>query len=77
MPTERVPAHKCGTDWSGWLDDAHPTVEEGKVKRKVCFNGRATSCKYTIRISVKNCGSHFIYKLLQPPGCSFRYCGTD
>ena len=29
MPTTRVPAYRCG---SGWLDDAHPTVEDGKLK---------------------------------------------
>ena len=30
MPTTRVPAFRCGTDWPGWLDGAHPTVEEGR-----------------------------------------------
>ena len=23
MPTTRVPAYRCGADWSGWLDGAH------------------------------------------------------
>ena len=76
MPGTRVPAFRCGTVWSGWLDGAHPTVEDGKVKRKVCFSGRITGCKYEINISVKNCGSYFIYKLF-PPRCRSRYCGTD
>nr|XP_058967977.1 uromodulin-like [Pocillopora verrucosa] len=31
MPTTRVPAYRCGTDWSGWLDDVHPTVEDAFV----------------------------------------------
>ena len=79
MPTTRVPAYRCGTDWSGWLDDAHPTVEDGrdgKDKRKVCFSDRSTGCKYKITISVKNCGSYFIYELYRTP-CPSRYCGTD
>ena len=77
MPTTRVPAYRCGTDWSGWLDGSHPTVEDGEVPRTVCFSDRSTGCKYTTRISVKNCGSYFIYRQQQVPGCSSRYCGTD
>ena len=53
IPTTRVPAYRCGTDWSGWLVDAHPTVEDGKVKRKVYFSDRSTGCNYAITISVQ------------------------
>ena len=77
MPTTRVPAYKCGTDWSGWLNGAHPTVEDGEVKRTVCFNSRLTGCKDTINISVKNCSSYYIYELFQPSSCSVRFCSTD
>ena len=77
MPTTRVPAYRCGTDWSGWLHGSHPTVEDGEVLRMVCFSGRPTGCKYLTRISVKNCGSYFIYKLQKPLICNSRYCGTD
>ena len=66
MPTTRVPAYRCGGDWLGWLDDTHPTVLDGKVKRMVCFSDRSTGCKYAITIAVKNCGSHFICKLYSP-----------
>ena len=59
-PTTRVPAYRCGADWSGWLDDAHPAVEDGKVKRKVCFRDRSTGCKNVITISVKNYGPYLI-----------------
>ena len=77
MPTTRVPAYRCGADWSGWLDGSHPTVEDGKVQRKVCFSDRSTGCQYAKKISVKNCGSYFIYKLQKPATCNSRYCGTD
>ena len=77
MPTTRVPAYKCGADWSGWLNGAHPTVEDGEVKRTVCFGDRSTGCKYAINISVKNCSSYYIYQLVQPPFCSMRFCSTD
>ena len=76
MPTTRVPAHRCGTNWSGWLDGAHPAVEDGEVSRKVCFSDRSTGCRYIINILVKNCGSFYIYKFTQP-NCSSRYCSTD
>ena len=77
MPTTRVPAYRCGTDFSGWLNGAHPTVEDGEVQRPVCFSGRPSGCKHSKDIFVKNCGSHYIYKLLKPLTCSSRYCGTD
>ena len=77
MPTTRVPAYRCGTNWSGWLMTAHPTLEDGEVLRTVCFSDRSTGCKYSNEISVKNCGSHFIYEFFQPPGCDSRYCSTD
>ena len=52
MPTTRVSAFSCGTHWLGWLDGANPTVEDGEVKRKVCFSDRFSSCKYSVGISV-------------------------
>ena len=80
MPTTHVPAFRCGTAFSGWLDDCHPTMEDGEARKKVCFSdkeNKAATCKGTENIFVKNCGSYFIYKLGNPPGCEMRYCGTD
>ena len=77
IPTTRVPAYRCGKDWSGWLKGAHPTVEDGEVKRKVCFSGRRTGCTDKRNILVKNCGSFYIYYLHETPKCSWRYRGTN
>ena len=80
MPTTRVPSYRCGTDWSGWLDGDHPTVEDGEVHRKVCFSNRPSTtplCRYSTKIYVKNCGSYFIYRLIAPHACHTRYCATD
>ena len=78
MPTTRVPAFRCGTASSGWLMTAHPTVEDGEAPGTVCFSKNAHSgCKDTKIISVQNCGSYFIYKLGDAPGCNMRYCGAD
>ena len=76
MSTTRVPAFSCGTDWPGWLMTAHPTVENGEVRGKVCFSDRVNGCRYYREIFVKDCGSYFIYKLL-PTQCESRYCGTE
>ena len=54
MPTTRVSTFRCGTVHSGWLDGVHPTVEEGKVHRMVCFSHRSTGCEHLKKIFVKN-----------------------
>ena len=77
MPTTRVEAFRCGTKYSGWLDGTDPTVEDGEVRRKVCFHDRSDSCKFFNDISVKNCESYFIYKFSKPHSCDSRYCATD
>ena len=77
MPTMRVSVFRCGTVHSGWLSGAHPTVEEGKVHRMVCFSDRSAGCERSMKIFVKNCGSYYIYKLFKPVKCYVRYCGTD
>ena len=76
MPTTRVSAYRCGTNWSGWLNGAHPTLEDGEVRRKVCFSDHSAGCQFLKTILVKNCGSYFIYRLYQT-SCMSRYCGTD
>ena len=77
MPTTRVPAHRCGGDWSGWLDGTHPTVKDREVIRAVSFSDRSTGCKFTIYISVTNCGSFYVYKPSKFLVCNSRYCSTD
>ena len=78
MPTTRVPAFRCGTDWSGWLMTAHPSVEDGKVHGEVCFSARSadSNCVKKRSIFVKNCGLYYIYELLAPNACPMRFCGT-
>ena len=59
IPTHCLPHHRCGTDMPGWMDGAHPTVDEGVVSRKVCFHGFNNCCHLNIMINVRNCGSFF------------------
>lgn len=76
MLTTCVPEFRCGTYWSGWLNGSHSTVEDGEVTRTVCFK-RGCCCRYTVKISVRSCGSYYIYKLFATPDSNMRYCGSD
>lgn len=77
MATTCVPTNKCGTESTGWLEDNHPTVADGKVNRKVCFGDHGNCCRNSIFIPVRNCGSFYVYYLLSPPVCDLGYCSTD
>lgn len=78
MLTTCVKGNKCGTIFPGWLKANHPTVADGVKEGYVCFQKRGqceASCPF--KIKVKNCTSHYIYKLYPIGGCPGRYCGTD
>merc|ERR1711935_310775 len=68
----------CGTIFTGWLDGDHPTLEEGEVTRRICFQ-EGTSFEYQCwqetEAGVVNCGEYFVYHLREPPRCYARYCG--
>ncbi|KAL9980581.1 hypothetical protein ACROYT_G009187 [Oculina patagonica] len=69
--------HKCNTHYPGWLIGGHPLVGQGRVSRKVCFgkkSGSSCPCTYFTYITIRNCGSFYVYKLKPTPGCSLRYC---
>ena len=67
-PTNHVTRFGYGTRYSGWLDGAYPSVEDGEVSKTICFTFPPKSCKDTKRIFVKSCGSYYIHKLFKPPG---------
>ena len=78
MPTSCVSKLRCGTNASGWMNGAHPTVDQGKVTRKVCYNYFGNCCNWSNDIEVVNCGQYYVYKLSRPSnGCNLRYCGSD
>ena len=68
---------RCGTAFPGWMDGAHPTVDEGVVSRKVCFSGYQNCCHHHIMINVRNCSSFFVYRLKPVQVCASRYCGRS
>lgn len=74
MPESCVPIMRCGAAAPGWLNGVHPTVADGEVSRKVCFHWTNNCCKWSVNIKVRNCGGFYVYKHLEPPLCSGRYC---
>ena len=76
MADKCVPEDRCGTNAPGWMQGEYPTVAEGVVTRKVCYNYLGDCCKWNNSISVKNCSGYFVYQLKIPSGCNLRYCGN-
>ncbi|XP_022781145.1 fibroblast growth factor receptor homolog 1-like [Stylophora pistillata] len=77
MPESCVDLRHCGTIVPGWLNGTHPMVEDGAVKRKVCFHSPSGNCcKWSTDVLVRNCGGFYVYKLKKTPQCDLRYCGN-
>ncbi|XP_074606870.1 uromodulin-like isoform X1 [Acropora palmata] len=76
MATTCPPTHRCNTDLTGWMNGKHPNVEDGIVKRQVCFHGYSKCCYKTTTIDVRSCGAYFVYRLRKVSTCTSRYCGT-
>ena len=66
--------YHCGTSATGWLAGGHPTVEEGEVDRSVNFNYDGDFAKWSARVKVLNCSSHYVYYLQDTPECNLGYC---
>ena len=77
----RASSKQCGTNSPGWInvnDTPLPGEDDGeKGSIKVCFPHGIECCGKDTFISVKNCGSYYVYRLVGTPGCHKRYCGTD
>ena len=83
MADKYVPENHCGTRYPVWLNGTHPTVSEGVVTRRVCYPDYynewyepSDCCVVCNSVRVKNCGAFFVYELLKPPYCDYRYCGS-
>ncbi|EDO29070.1 predicted protein, partial [Nematostella vectensis] len=67
-----VPMKRCGGVTSGWMRGPHPTVQEGVVSSEVCFHGDSGCCHDSVKVQVRNCRTHFVYKLVKY--LKGRYC---
>ena len=66
----------CGTIVPGWLKGELPSVQEGIVSRKACFNQNRNCCYESTEAKVRNCGAFYVYYLRPAPYCQLRYCGN-
>jgi len=67
----------CGANFRGWMVDRHPTVEEGRVQRKICFSyDKRCYCEFYTNIAVRNCGTFYVYRLGSVPTCNAKFCGA-
>jgi len=64
----------CGTYYPGWLSGTHPTSTAQSVDVEMCFSD---DCEDYTQGRITNCGSYFVYYLVDTWGCAFRYCATN
>ena len=75
IPNNPPQAYHCGTNSSGWIRGAHPAVAEGVVKRQLCYRYNENECGFdSYEISIRNCGSFFVYKPPDLTECYLRLC---
>jgi len=70
----------CGTNVNGWSPNVFTGVAIGATENlALCFgatNDARGTCFAKASGEVTNCGTFFVYKLPEAPGCNMRYCGA-
>jgi hypothetical protein len=73
IPTTAPNSNQCGTAATGWYNGSIP-ASGVTVNGTVCYNWSSNTCNWSNMITVTNCSSYYVYGLIKPIGCSFRYC---
>eukprot|EP00116_Pleurobrachia_bachei_P004756 sb/3465018/ len=74
---EEAPAisNMCYAEYQGWINGTHPEANDGVVKRQVCWKHGSDTCKKTNEISIRNCGSFYVYGISSiPPNNQYGHC---
>ncbi|EDO26274.1 predicted protein, partial [Nematostella vectensis] len=61
-----APANRCNAVATGWLRGKHPKTADGVVTRTVCFHSNGDCCRSSVKVQVRKCVSHYVYKLVPP-----------
>jgi len=77
MPEAAPPIYSCGTDAPGWLNGAHPAIQDGSVTLNVCYHWSGNTCNWNNDIRVVNRGGFYLYELPAVFGCALAYCGSN
>ncbi|KAI4899396.1 hypothetical protein NFI96_017007, partial [Prochilodus magdalenae] len=72
MPESCVPASRCSTGSTLWINGSHPQIEDGVVTRQVCGNDGRDCCNYRPRpIRIRACpGNYYVYEFVNPSSSS-------
>jgi len=53
----------CSSLYRGWINGSLPTVDEGQVKKQVCFSSTSRGCcNVSSEITVRNCSGYYVFK---------------
>jgi hypothetical protein len=69
-----VPPNYCGTVATGWYAGQYPSVIYSTATSIACFYQTTNTCSSCNSMSVTNCNSYFVFLLLEPQSCNYRYC---
>lgn len=73
IPTSPPNSNACGTHATGWYNGVMPSVGSANTGT-VCFNWNGDICNWSVQIQVMNCGSFYLYQLVNMGNCQLRYC---
>ena len=77
MPESSPETYHCGTGNPGWLNGHHSEEIGLEVEKEVCFASGSSSCgNGRVNIKVTNCGTYYVYYLVETPFCYLRYCAA-
>ena len=59
----------------GWINGLLPSVEDGVVKRQLCFASGDKCCVNSVTIKIRNCKEYFVYQFPRKVAtCPSKYC---
>ncbi|XP_031553778.1 uncharacterized protein LOC116290808 [Actinia tenebrosa] len=67
LPTTCVPQNRCGTQAPGWLNGTLPSVQDGIVKKTVCFHFNGDCCYQNATVHIRKCFGFYVYKFSAVP----------
>lgn len=74
IPTYALTGNQCNTHAAGYYTGSMPSANS-IITGTVCFAFSGSNCYIGgVSIYVANCGSYYVYGLIRPPSCHFRYC---
>lgn len=74
IPTSAPNSYACGTHATGWYNGPYPSSAGTTTTGTVCYNWSGNTCNWSNQIQITHCSTFYVFYLITPAGCSFRYC---